>query len=266
MLDSRGDRWFVSFDAAGHPEAATGAIAVANKIFWALGYWQVENSSRLDRPATSRDRRQGDLHAGVRAQAPDARRAISTRCCGARIAAPTAATAPSPPARSRPSGRRLPLPRHAPRRSERRRAARASARAARAQGVRRVDQPRRHEGRQHARRRGRSRTAAASCATTCRTSARRSAPAPTVRASTTKAGSCSTTATLLRKRLLTLGFFIAPWQTVDVRRTAVDRTVRGRCLRSAVAGSRASRRRRCVVRAPTIPSGPRAVSPRSPTT
>jgi hypothetical protein len=43
MLDSRGDRWFVSFDAAGHPEAATGAIAVANKIFWAFGYWQVEN-------------------------------------------------------------------------------------------------------------------------------------------------------------------------------------------------------------------------------
>ncbi len=43
MLDTRGERWFVSFDAAGHPEAATGAIAVANKIFWALGYWQVEN-------------------------------------------------------------------------------------------------------------------------------------------------------------------------------------------------------------------------------
>ena len=43
MLDARGARWFVSFDAAGHPEAATGAIAVANKIFWALGYWQVEN-------------------------------------------------------------------------------------------------------------------------------------------------------------------------------------------------------------------------------
>jgi len=43
VLDSRGDRWFVSFDAAGHPEAATGAVAVANKIFWALGFWQVEN-------------------------------------------------------------------------------------------------------------------------------------------------------------------------------------------------------------------------------
>jgi hypothetical protein len=41
--DERGDVWFLSFDAAGHPEAATGAIMVANKLFWALGYWQVEN-------------------------------------------------------------------------------------------------------------------------------------------------------------------------------------------------------------------------------
>ncbi len=43
MRDSRDDLWFVSFDADDHPEAATGAIMVANKIFWALGYWQVEN-------------------------------------------------------------------------------------------------------------------------------------------------------------------------------------------------------------------------------
>ena len=43
MRDSRDELWFVSFDAAGHPEAATGAIVVANKLFWALGYWQVEN-------------------------------------------------------------------------------------------------------------------------------------------------------------------------------------------------------------------------------
>ena len=43
IRDAGGDVWFVSFDAAGHPEAATGAIMVANKIFWALGYWQVEN-------------------------------------------------------------------------------------------------------------------------------------------------------------------------------------------------------------------------------
>ena len=43
MRDTRGEVWFVSFDAAGYPEAATGAIMVANKIFWTLGYWQVEN-------------------------------------------------------------------------------------------------------------------------------------------------------------------------------------------------------------------------------
>ena len=43
MQDSRGALWFVSFDADGHPEAATGAIMVANKLFWALGFWQVEN-------------------------------------------------------------------------------------------------------------------------------------------------------------------------------------------------------------------------------
>lgn len=41
--DSRGDVWFISFDADGYPDAATGAVMVANKLFWALGYWQVEN-------------------------------------------------------------------------------------------------------------------------------------------------------------------------------------------------------------------------------
>ena len=43
MRDSKGETWFVSFDARGYPEAATGAILVANKIFWTLGYWQAEN-------------------------------------------------------------------------------------------------------------------------------------------------------------------------------------------------------------------------------
>ena len=42
MRDSRKGLWFVSFDANGFPEAATGAIAVASRLFWALGYWQVE--------------------------------------------------------------------------------------------------------------------------------------------------------------------------------------------------------------------------------
>ena len=43
IRDGKGDLWFISFDAKGFPEAATGAILVANKIFWTLGYWQVEN-------------------------------------------------------------------------------------------------------------------------------------------------------------------------------------------------------------------------------
>lgn len=81
MTDTSGERWFVSFDAAGHPEAATGAIAVANKIFWALGYWQVENhlvsvdparlvigDSAVFTPASGRRRRmvQRDLDAVLR--------------------------------------------------------------------------------------------------------------------------------------------------------------------------------------------------------
>ena len=48
--DGHGDLWFISFDAKGYPEAATGAILVANKIFWTLGYWQVENYLVTIRP------------------------------------------------------------------------------------------------------------------------------------------------------------------------------------------------------------------------
>jgi hypothetical protein len=50
IVDTSGETWFVSFDARGYPEAATGAILVANKIFWTLGYWQVENVLTSVRP------------------------------------------------------------------------------------------------------------------------------------------------------------------------------------------------------------------------
>ena len=40
--DANGETWFVSFDAPSNPEGATGALVVATKIFWALGYNQVE--------------------------------------------------------------------------------------------------------------------------------------------------------------------------------------------------------------------------------
>jgi len=41
--DARGDIWFLEFDPTYFPEGATGAVEVATKIFWALGYNQVES-------------------------------------------------------------------------------------------------------------------------------------------------------------------------------------------------------------------------------
>jgi hypothetical protein len=40
--DANGETWFLSFDSPGHPDGATAAIVVASKFFWALGYNQVE--------------------------------------------------------------------------------------------------------------------------------------------------------------------------------------------------------------------------------
>jgi hypothetical protein len=39
MQDAAGETWFVSFDAHGYPDAATGAVMVASRIFWTLGYF-----------------------------------------------------------------------------------------------------------------------------------------------------------------------------------------------------------------------------------
>jgi hypothetical protein len=42
VLDAAGIEWFVQFDSRGNAEAATAASIVANRIFHALGYYQVE--------------------------------------------------------------------------------------------------------------------------------------------------------------------------------------------------------------------------------
>jgi hypothetical protein len=39
---ARGETWFISFDPPSNPKGATAAIVIANKLFWALGYHQVE--------------------------------------------------------------------------------------------------------------------------------------------------------------------------------------------------------------------------------
>ena len=50
IQDTAGESWFISFDARGYPEAATGAIVAATKIFWTLGYWQTDNVLTSIRP------------------------------------------------------------------------------------------------------------------------------------------------------------------------------------------------------------------------
>jgi hypothetical protein len=50
IRDAAGETWFISFDARGYPEAATGAIIAATKIFWTLGYWQTDSVLTSIRP------------------------------------------------------------------------------------------------------------------------------------------------------------------------------------------------------------------------
>jgi hypothetical protein len=41
--DAKGETWFLQFDPPYYPEGATAAVEIATKIFWALGYNQVES-------------------------------------------------------------------------------------------------------------------------------------------------------------------------------------------------------------------------------
>jgi hypothetical protein len=40
--DAAGETWFLSFDPPSNPKGATAALVIANRIFWALGYNQLE--------------------------------------------------------------------------------------------------------------------------------------------------------------------------------------------------------------------------------
>lgn len=50
--DAKGETYFLSFDAPPNPDGATGALVIATKIFWALGYNQVEYFLTTVRPDT----------------------------------------------------------------------------------------------------------------------------------------------------------------------------------------------------------------------
>ncbi len=40
--DASGETWFLSFDSRANPEGASSVVAIASKLFWALGYNQIE--------------------------------------------------------------------------------------------------------------------------------------------------------------------------------------------------------------------------------
>ena len=47
--DANGETWFVSFDPPSNPKGATAAVVIANRLFWGLGYNQVETFlTRID--------------------------------------------------------------------------------------------------------------------------------------------------------------------------------------------------------------------------
>ncbi len=50
VRDEAGNVWFLSFDADGYPIAATAAISVATRLFWALGYYVPEGYITTVRP------------------------------------------------------------------------------------------------------------------------------------------------------------------------------------------------------------------------
>ena len=50
IRDEKGEVWFISFDARGNPVAATAVVPVATRLFWALGYFQVESHITSIRP------------------------------------------------------------------------------------------------------------------------------------------------------------------------------------------------------------------------
>ena len=212
--DANGETWFLQFDAPAFPKASSAAVEIATKLFWALGYNQVETFITTFDPAHVEIDPKATIKRPDRRAERRSRRTTSTRVLE-RAARNADGTYRASAGRLLP-GKVLGAFRYEGTRSddpERPRAARAPARAARAARLRRVDEPGRLEGRQHARHARRGERPTRSSSTTCRTSARRSAWR-TTRTNGTWAGSTSTTGRDDRRRLLTFGFALSPWQTV----------------------------------------------------
>src|SRR4051812_2040952 len=71
--DANGETWFISFDPPRSPEGATGAMVVATKLFWALGYNQTETF------LTTVDLAKLDIDASATMRRPNGKRTPLTR-------------------------------------------------------------------------------------------------------------------------------------------------------------------------------------------
>ena len=71
--DARGETWFLEFDPRPFPEGATAAVEIATRIFWALGYNQVESY------LTTFDPRHVEIDPKATVRRPSGRRTRFTR-------------------------------------------------------------------------------------------------------------------------------------------------------------------------------------------
>ena len=71
--DANGETWFLAFDTPENPEGSSAAVEIATKIFWALGYNQIETF------ITSLDPRQVAIDPGATIKRPSGNRTTATR-------------------------------------------------------------------------------------------------------------------------------------------------------------------------------------------
>jgi hypothetical protein len=71
--DAKGETWFIAFDPPAFPDGATASVAIATKIFWALGYNQVESF------LTTFDPRKATIDPSATVRRPNGKRTPFTR-------------------------------------------------------------------------------------------------------------------------------------------------------------------------------------------
>jgi hypothetical protein len=71
--DAKGGTWFLEFDPPANPEAATAAVVMATKFFWAFGYNQVESF------LTTFDPKRMEIHPEATFRRPNGKRTPITR-------------------------------------------------------------------------------------------------------------------------------------------------------------------------------------------